>query len=283
MSIGILLSKQNSDGGWPYVRGVSWTEPTVYAVLALLAAGETKPAKRGLDWLRAMQLHDGGWPPQTGFDESNWMTALAALVPPEELGLRAHARAIEWLMGTTGEESSTIYRFRRWLLGISPAQHEPEGWPWVRGTAAWVVPTSMAILALDKENLRNPSPAIRTRLANGRRFLLERMCVNGGWNHGSVRVYGIEGVPYPETTGVALAAIRGVQSPAADKSIAVARGFLNDCRSADALNWLRMGLMAHGQLPEGYAPPSVACRTLMETSLDILVAETQKGRDIFWG
>ena len=36
MSIEILLKKQNRDGGWPYVRGGSWTEPTVYAVLALL-------------------------------------------------------------------------------------------------------------------------------------------------------------------------------------------------------------------------------------------------------
>src|SRR5712692_8094519 len=102
MSIELLVSKQNRDGGWPYVRGASWTEPTVYAVLALLAAGETVPARRGLDWLCARQLPDGGWPPQTGFDESNWVTALAALLPPAQLGERAHARAIEWLLGATG-------------------------------------------------------------------------------------------------------------------------------------------------------------------------------------
>ena len=42
MSIELLVSKQNRDGGWPYVRGTSWTEPTVYAILALLAAGETE-------------------------------------------------------------------------------------------------------------------------------------------------------------------------------------------------------------------------------------------------
>src|SRR5437899_1067356 len=86
MSVDVLLAKQNRDGGWPYVRGASWTEPTVYAVLALLAAGENPAAKRGLDWLRARQLPDGGWPPQSGFDESNWVTALAALLSPEQLG-----------------------------------------------------------------------------------------------------------------------------------------------------------------------------------------------------
>src|SRR5947207_492022 len=116
MPVDLLLSKQNRDGGWPYVRGASWTEPTVYAVLALLAAGETAPAQRGLAWLRAAQLPDGGWPPQIGFDESIWVTALAALVPPEHLGAGAHARAIDWLLGVTGEESTLVFRFRRWLL-----------------------------------------------------------------------------------------------------------------------------------------------------------------------
>src|SRR5690349_23207031 len=109
MSVDVLLSKQNRDGGWPYVRGASWTEPTVYAVLALLAAGEDQAAQRGLDWLRRRQLPDGGWPPQTGFDESNWVTALVALLPPERLGVKAHQRAIHWLMGTTGEESTTVF------------------------------------------------------------------------------------------------------------------------------------------------------------------------------
>ena len=64
----------------------------------------------------------------------------------------------------------------------------------------------------------------------------------------------------------------------------MAERFLGECRSADALNWLRIGLMAHGRLPDGYCPPAqLACRTLPETSLDMLVAGTQKGGDIFWG
>ncbi|HKA00492.1 MAG TPA: hypothetical protein VKE70_28465 [Candidatus Solibacter sp.] len=283
MSVNLLLINQNRDGGWPYVRGASWTEPTVYAVMALLAAGENDAAARGMAWLRARQLPDGGWPPQTGFDESNWVTALAALVPPEQLGEKTHERAIAWLMGTTGEESTAVFRLRRWLLGASPKKAEPAGWPWVRGTAAWVVPTALAVLALDKEYQRRPSPAIRHRIADGRRFLVERMCVSGGWNHGSVLVYGVEGLPYPETTGVALSAMRGVKSSATDRAIAAARKFLGECKSADELNWLRLGLMAHGQLPADFSRPPLACRTLIETSMDMLVAETQKGRDVLWG
>ena len=284
MSIQLVVSKQNRDGGWPYVRGTSRTEPTVYAILALLALGEVKPVRRGLAWLRAAQLPDGGWPPQKGFDESTWVTALVALLPREQLGSAIHARAIDWLLGTTGEESSWAYRARMWLLGTAPLpEQEFPGWPWIPGSAAWVGPTSMAILALEKEMASRPSAAIRRRVDEGRRFLLRRMCHGGGWNHGSVRALGYESTPYPETTGLALAALRGVRTSETENALAMAERFLSECRSADALNWLRIGLIAHGRLPDGYSPPAqLACRTLPETSLDMLVAGTQKGVDFFW-
>jgi len=285
MSIELVVSKQNRDGGWPYVRGSSWTEPTVYAILALLAAGESAPARRGLNWLRASQLSDGGWPPQNGFDESTWVTALVALLPPSKLGKAVHERAVDWLLGTTGVESSAMYRIRMWLLGVAPMpDHEFPGWPWIPGSAAWVGPTSLAILALEKEMALHPSTTARRRINEGRGFLLRRMCTGGGWNHGSVRALGYESTPYPETTGMALAALRGVPGPEVESALKVAEGFLSEVRSADALNWLRIGLMAHGRLPKGYCPPTtVACRTLPETSLDMLVADTQNGMNFFWG
>src|SRR5437016_2570240 len=285
MSIEILVNKQNRDGGWPYVRGGSWTEPTVYAVLALLGAGETERASRGLGWLLARQLPDGGWPPQAGVDESTWVTALVALIPPERLGAGVHQRAIEWVLRTTGEQSTATYRLRQWLLGISgSSEWESPGWPWTIGAAEWVGPTTIAILALEQEELRNPSTRIRERMAAGRRFLMGRMCGGGGWNHGSSRVLGFGAEPYPETTGMALAALRGVRSQEVDRSLVVAHRFLNECRSADALNWLRLGLLAEGELPPGYsAPADVTCRTLNEISLGLLVAEAQKRREVFWG
>jgi hypothetical protein len=284
MSIQSLVRKQNRDGGWAYVRGTSWTEPTVYAVLALLAAGETEAMRRGLNWLRVHQLSDGGWPPQAGFDESTWVTALAALVPREHLGTGAHGRAIEWVMNTCGEESTKTFRLRQWLLGNSRAVPEPVAWPWVRGTAAWVGPTAVSVVALNKENLQRRSPVIARRIGEGRRFLLERSCPGGGWNNGSPKVYGMDGLPYPETTGLALVALRGLKSTQTDKGLEAARKFLKDSRSADALNWLRLGLMAHDQLPVNYCPPAdVACRSLMETSLDMLVAGTSNGQGILWG
>jgi hypothetical protein len=82
---------------------------------------------------------------------------------------------------------------------------------------------------------------------------------------------------------MALAALGGVDAPEVRRSVDVARRFLAECRSADALNWLRLGLLAHGGMPAGWCRPAgVECRTLPEMSLDALVGEAQKGRNILW-
>ncbi len=283
MHTGVLIAKQNPDGGWPYVRGKSCTEPTVYAVMALLAAGEEAPAQRGLRWLAGSQRRDGGWPAQTGVDQSSWVTALVALLAPEHLGAIVHARAIRWLVGTIGEESTFLYGMREWLLGMSTPDHKVSGWPWVPGSAAWVAPTSIAILALEQEARRGCEAGIRERIDAGRRFLLYRMCGGGGWNHGGVRALGYESNPYPETTGMALAALRGVNSEKVNLSLRLAREYLAKCHSADALNWLRLGLLAHGRMPPEYCPPpEIAYRTVPDSSLDFLVAAVAGGAPLFW-
>jgi hypothetical protein len=163
MSPDVLAGKQNPDGGWPYGRGSSWTEPTVYAILAMLAIGEKVRARRGVAWLKEMERPDGGWRPHRGVEESTWVTALAALVPEEELGASAHARAIGWLIDAAGVESSRTARLRRWLMGYAADPDlEFAGWPWLEGSAAWVGPTAVAILALDKEKRL---PRARRRVA----------------------------------------------------------------------------------------------------------------------
>lgn len=282
MKITFLVEKQNPDGGWPYVRGVSWTEPTAYAVMALLAAGENGAAEGGLRWLRATQRSDGGWAPHRAVGRSTWVTAVAALMPPERLGREAHARGIAWLVNTTGGESAPVYRFREWLLGKTGSGGSTPGWPWFPGNAAWVGPTALAVIALEKERRRRSSAAVVDRIECGRRFLLSRACAGGGWNHGSVRDLE-DSHAYPETTGLALAALRGVRSTTVERAIEVATGFLGRCHSADELNWLRLGLSAHGCMPAGYCPPEdIARRTLPEASLDLLAAAaTERGYD-FW-
>src|SRR4051794_8022634 len=120
VSVEFLVGRQNPDGGWPYVRGKSWTEPTAYSVLSLLASGERDASRRGLEWLAANQRRDGGWAPQAAVDQTSWVTGLVALLPPSAIGPARHAGAIQWLMGTTGQESTVEYRLRQWLLGNRP-------------------------------------------------------------------------------------------------------------------------------------------------------------------
>jgi len=285
MTVEIVAGKQNPDGGWPYVRGASWTEPTVYSILAMLAAGESGRAARGVGWLRRVARKDGGFAPQAGVAESTWVTALVALLPVEQLGEPAHGEAVRWLLGAGGYESSTVYRLRQWLLGLgSLRDRTPAGWPWTQGAAAWVGPTSLAMLALGKEARRRPSADITRRIAEGRQFLVSHTCQEGGWNHGATQALGYASGPYPETTGMALAALRGVDTPEVRRSLEVAHRFLAESHSADAINWLGLGLMAHGGMPADYCRPAgVECRTLPETSLAMLIGEAQKGRDVLWG
>jgi hypothetical protein len=109
------------------------------------------------------------------------------------------------------------------------------------------------------------------------------MCKGGGWNHGSVRALGYETGAYPETTGMALAALRGAPGRETNQSLDMALRFLDQCRSADALNWLRLGLAAHGRMPEGYTPPaSIAYRTVPDVAMGVLADRAVAGKSAFW-
>ena len=271
--IEFLLKRQNPDGGWPYRVGGSWTEPTVYATLALLSAGEKKAADRGVDWMLRTVREDGGWASRPEADESSWVTALAALLPEEKLGPPVRRRAIQWLLGVRGQDTTPLEMLRLRLLGgkASPDAKHP-GWPWTVGATAWVNPTTAALLALEREQRMNPTPAVINRAEAGRRFLLSHMCADGGWNYGATSAWGYDMRPYPETTGMALAALRGVRIPQMEQGLVAALRFL-DTRSAEAQNWLRLGLRAHGRLPEGYQPPvEVRYRTVPDAALHLIAS-----------
>ena len=61
------------------------------------------------------------------------------MLPAGRLGTKAHEGAIQWLLQTSGEETTFVYRLRQWLLGNSTAPgRQLAGWPWAPGSAAWV-------------------------------------------------------------------------------------------------------------------------------------------------
>jgi len=215
-------------------------------------------------------------------DQSTWVTALVALLPPETIGDRKHARAVEWLLGQSGMESSPVFRLSAFLRdGKLPGGRDLSGWPWFPGTAAWVTPTCLGILALKKCCRRRPSADLRERIVRAQAFLLSRRCADGGWNHGSARALGYNSDSYPETTGQALLALAGTYPAKLEESFRLAQRFLREQRSSGGAAWLRLGLLAHQQLPAVAPLFTMPCRTVPDTALTLLAAAAERGCNLF--
>jgi hypothetical protein len=288
-----LLDQQNDDGGWSYRRGGgSWTEPTCYALSALLAGGlpsSGEPVAKGVQSLSVLQNSDGGFAPRRGVAESTWVTALVLLLPPDLLPPESRARAASWLLEQTGRESSLWFRLRMRLLQNELAQgQEFDGWPWYPGAAAWVGPTALSILALKKLRAQSASAGgqgrqqeIDQRLQQGRSYLLARRCRDGGWNHGSTRSLGYDSDSYPETTGIALLALYDVAAPELQEAVNVAQRHLQTCESLEASSWLTLALLAcrSNPVPRQQPPRGGA----METALAALAEAALEGRNAFVG
>ena len=281
-----LISAQQSDGGWSYHGGGSWTEPTIFALLALSVRHMLSGSFNcGTRWLASVEREDGGWAPQPSVEESTWVTALVASLPTGA-GIEA-ARAtgaVEWLLEKTGEESTLLARVRHRLLGVRwEVGERTTGWSWFPGTAAWVTPTALTILALEKWHRRSGDRRCQERVRKGREFLLARTCPDGGWNHGAARALGVDASSYPETTGVALLALHGERSPRIDRAIAAAEKHLARCRSVQGRCWLSLGLLAHGRNPSTNDAPALPWRGAMDAAMSILVESAGRGNNVFLG
>ncbi len=174
-----LRDAQNADGGWPYLPGgPSAVEPTCFAMLALSSP------ERGAEFL-------------SGENESQWTDALALFalsrrncLPEwrEKLVTRLLAAEGVRVAPTTENELDGSLR----------------GWPWVSGSFSWVEPTSYALLAL-----KAVGHGSHPRVAEGERLLLDRACVDGGWNYGNRVVMGAKLSAFVPTTAWATLALQG--------------------------------------------------------------------------
>ena len=214
--VGHLLSLQTTDGGFGVRAGIpSTTEPTALALLALEDehdAVAVTAARRARAWLEGAQTADGGWPAVATIAEPSWATALAVLALGRDETTREPALAgARWLLGQAGAAPPRSQSFRDWLLGreaIVVMDDTLTGWPWAHGTFSWVEPTAYAVLALDQLRALLPQELVTRRLDVARRMLVDRRCANGGWNYGNSRVLGEDLWPYPDTTALALLALR---------------------------------------------------------------------------
>src|SRR5436309_2792877 len=158
-----LLAAQSVDGGWGYRTGSSWTEPTAFALLAL-AAQEINgtPYERGCAWLKQKQRPDGGWPPRPSVEPSTCVTSLVLLALSEkDLGLGNYQRAIRWTVARIRPELATLERLISRIKGVPRSEEISGGSPWFPGTAAWIAPTIMSVLALSQEVRRNGAEQIK--------------------------------------------------------------------------------------------------------------------------
>ena len=122
---------------------------------------------------------------------------------------------------------------------------------------------------------------LRERIARAQAFLLARRCADGGWNHGAARSLGYNSDSYPETTGQALLALAGTDAAKLGDSFRLAQRFLREQRSSGGAAWLRLGLLAHQQVPAAAPIFCMPCRTLPDTALTLLAAAAEQGHNVF--
>ena len=267
-----LLEAQNPDGGWGYVNGSSsWTEPTALSVLALEAQGLKREAfQHACRWLMRTQRSDGGWPPNASVPTSTWVTSLAALALFEN-GLAAdqHHRAIGWLLGQMqpplNPVAELVLRFRSAVLPPEPQG----GSPWFPGTAAWIAPTALSILALSQADCRNGPSPFTSSVLTARQYILSRRCRDGGWNHGGSRFLAENATSYPEMTGMALLALAGVPDSELVRPLKIAEAQLAQATSNEARCWLQLALKRHN-VPFTESRAELPCRSTRDIALRLL-------------
>lgn len=232
------------EGGFADKNGGGYrADATAWAAMALQAM------ERRAEWLNparsrlaARQSPDGRVSLSPQHPDAFWPTPLAILAwrrSPEHG--EARARAVSFLLTATGVH---------WRRGANyPFEHDPalQGWPWIAATHSWVEPTALAILAL-RVSGRGEHPRVR----EGVRLLLDRQLPRGGWNYGNTRVFGQELSPFPESTGLALSALRGAADKSrVRKSLDYLHSQLQGVRTPLSLGWGLMGLAAWGENPPG--------------------------------
>lgn len=203
-----LRAAESADGGWPYfAHHHPRLEPTCWALLAGVDrdGASTVPARPHAAFLERRQTRaalladDPRQPANLAFN------GLAAVLALDRAGVLPAERTASLLDALTNLQGIAITRgpeFRQ--------DSTLRGWPWSQDTFSWVEPTSWCLLALKKMRARDRSAnrAVRARIEEAERLLIDRCCRDGGWNFGNSAVLGQDLRPYAATTAIALLALQ---------------------------------------------------------------------------
>jgi hypothetical protein len=238
-AVAALMRQRTGDGGWAYRTGAAaQAEPTAWAGLALLGAGELARARGAATWLARLQQPDGGVPISPASPEPKWPTAVALLLWSALDMQEPRGRAIAWLLGASGTHAP--------LAPGDPIQQDGAlvGWAWNAGTPSWTEPTALAVLALARAGMGE-----HPRAQEGRRLLLDRAVPSGGWNYGNKIVLGNALRPQLAPTGLALLALAPQGGPAVAPACAYLLAGLPRVRTPVSLGCGLLGLGAWGHRP----------------------------------
>jgi hypothetical protein len=238
----VVVRGANADGGWPYYEGhASRLEPTCWALLAL-AGGEPPGVGAPGRFLTDSQRADGllleasirsEGRPNFGFNGLAVfvMSTIRDLVPASKL-----SSLVNGLLTVKGIQIATS--------DINRQDNKLQGWSWIDGTFSWVEPTTWCMIGLNK--VPAPTAALRSRVDEGERLLIDRCCAQGGWNYGNSNMLGQDLRPYVPTTALGVLAMqRRAAEPVAVRSLAWLKQHALAEQSAMALSLALIALRAY--------------------------------------
>jgi len=243
-ALALLKQRGRPDGSFTAALSVDAQhrpDCTAWAAMALQAcACEEQMRQAALVTLAGYQLADGRVPLLKNFPEAYWPTALALLAWHRvSKHQKAARKALDFLLSI---ESMTFPYDGNPSMGTDSSL---SGWPWVAGTYAWIIPTSLAMIALKAYGLRN-----HTRVKEGAKLLLNRQLPSGGWNYGDTFVFDTQLLPFPDTTGFALEALSGFcRRNQVAPSIDYLRATIDTIGAPQSLAWAIFGLGAWSTRP----------------------------------
>lgn len=238
----LLQSWQQPNGGFPYYSGEeARPDATAWAIISMSAFEfDPESCNRGRAYLASQQADDGRVSISVSHPEASWPTPLAIFawesIPQYQ---EAQSRAVDYLIGFTGRHFPTPDPS---IIGHDTAIL---GWPWIADTHSWVVPTSLALLALKMVGL-----STHPRVIAGQQMLINRQLTDGGWNFGSTTVFMRELHPLPECSAIALQALAAT-TPIREvkRSLDYLLHELPHLRTPISLGWALLGLGAWGLRP----------------------------------
>jgi hypothetical protein len=240
-----LHRRELPDGGWSFSGSSQMSlETTCLASFSVLA--EQPSSAPHVVWpLLHAQLSDGSWPSFVGDGEPSWTTALAICVlnsANDSSGARERGQS--WLLKTKGREGGWFWRWK-FKLADRAVRFDPDryGWPWLSGSASWVIPTAFSVIAIKQFTACSRTEVSERRIRLGVEMLLDRACVDGGWNSGNSVVYGVPLRPHVEATAIALLALQDERrTETIQRSLAWLKQQATVINSASSLAWCILSL-----------------------------------------